>query len=343
MAPAWALYPLVVLATGAAAIASQAVITGAFSLTMQAIRLGYVSRLRVEHTSSEQIGQIYIPTINWALMLASIGLVLGFQSSSNLAAAYGVAITLTMAITTVLFFLLLVQKWNWNLWAAASVAGFFLLIELSFLGANLPKIAHGGWFPLLIAAIGFVLMSTWRDGRRLLASRLRQQLIPLDLFVADLLGNPPLRVPGTAIFMFSNPVGTPHALRHNVRHNKILHETVVILCVDTAEIPHVPWSERVTVEEIGEGFHGVKLTYGFMEEPDVPRDLRRVRHPQLNFQGTDISYFLGRETLLVSRRPGMARWRERLFTWMSRNAQTATAYFHIPPDRVFEVGVQVEL
>jgi KUP system potassium uptake protein len=343
MAPGWMRYPLIALATAAAAIASQAVITGAFSLTMQAIHLGCISRLRVEHTSSEQIGQIYLPTINWALMLASIALVIGFQTSSNLAAAYGVSITLAMSITTMLFFVLLRRRWGWKLIPAAAVAGFFLVIEGAFLGANSAKIAHGGWFPLLVGGLGYILMSTWREGRHLLAQRLKKHLLPLDMFVADLLAMPPLRVPGTAVFMFSNPVGTPHALRHNVRHNKVLHEAVVILCVETAEIPYVSRRDRITVEDVGEGFYSLKMSYGFMEEPNVPRDLTRLRHPQLRFTEGDVSYFLGRETLLSSPSPGLARWREHLFTWMSRNAQTATAYFHIPPDRVFEVGVQIEL
>lgn len=343
MAPPWALYPLVVLATAAAVIASQAVITGAYSLTLQAIQLGYTPRLRIEHTSPQQIGQIYIPMINWVLMLACVALVLGFRSSSNLAAAYGVAITIDMVITSCLFFVLLKDRWNWGLPLAVLLAGFFLIIDLSFFGANITKIGHGGWFPLVIAGISFTLMSTWRDGRRVLADRLRERLIPLDLFVAEQLSNPPMRVPGMAIFMFGNPVGTPPALRHNVAHNKILHETVVILGVETAEVPHVPGRERTEIEEIGEGFYRVTLKYGFMDEPNVPEELSLIRHPALDFTNSDVSYFLGRETLLATQQPGMALWRERLFVWMSRNAQTATAYFHIPPDRVVEVGVQVEL
>ena len=343
MAPTWALYPLVLLATVAATIASQAVITGAFSLTLQAIRLGYIPRLRIEHTSSEQMGQIYLPTVNWWLMIASILLVVGFQSSSNLTAAYGLGVTLTMSITSVLFYLLLRRRWGWSVAAASAVAGFFLAIELSFLAANLSKVAHGGWFPLLVGVTGYVLMSTWRQGRMILGRRLRERQVQLDLFVAELMSHPPHRVPGTAVFLFSNPVGTPPALRQNVLHNQVLHERVAVVCVQTADVPHVPPEVRAQVDELGEGFYNVTLSYGFMEEPDVPQDLRRLRHKELNFESERVSYFLGRETLLVTNRPGMAQWRETLFTWMSRNAQSATMFFRIPPDRVIEVGAQVEL
>ncbi|MBW3539860.1 MAG: potassium transporter Kup [Planctomycetes bacterium] len=343
MAPEWALYPLVVLAMSAAVIASQAVITGSFSLTLQAVQLGYVPRLRIEHTSEEQRGQIYIPAINWGLMLACIALVLGFRSSSNLAAAYGVAIAITMVITTTLFFVLVRSSWKWPLVLVIVAAMFFLSIDLSFLGANLLKIGSGGWFPLLVAGVGYLLMSTWRKGRQLLAARLRERLIPVELFLAELLSNPPPRVPGTAVFMSGNPIGTPPALRHNVIHNKVLHETVVILSVETAEIPHVPHAERLEVEQIGEGFWRIVVRYGFMEEPHIPRTLASVREPEFTFSADDVSYFLGRETILPTSRPGMSLWRENLFTWMSRNAQTATRYFNLPPERVVELGVQVEL
>jgi KUP system potassium uptake protein len=343
MAPEWALYPLVGLATIAAVIASQAVITGSFSLTLQAIQLGYAPRLTIRHTSSEQIGQIYIPVVNWLVMLVCIGLVLGFGSSSNLAAAYGVAITLTMVITTILFFDLVRSRWRWNLLVAVLVSGFFLVVDLAFFGANILKVADGGWFPLLAAGAVFLLMTTWRRGREILARRLRHRLIPLELFLADLLVNPPIRVPGTAIFMFGNPVGTPPALRHNVVHNKVLHETVVILGVETADTPHVAPEDRITIEEIGEGFWRVNVRYGFMEEPSIPETLATVSHPQLNLTGDDVSYFLGRETLISTPKPGMFRWREHLFVWLSRNAQTATDFFNLPPQRVVEVGVQVEL
>jgi KUP system potassium uptake protein len=343
MAPSWARYPLVGLATTAAVIASQAIITGAFSLTLQAVQLGYAPRLTIRHTSAHQIGQIYIPIVNWALMIACIALVLGFHSSSNLAAAYGVAITMTMVITTLLFYVLVRDRWNWSLPVALAGCGFFLFIDLAFLGANLTKIGSGGWFPLAVAAIVFTLMSTWRRGRQIVARRMRESLIPLELFLAELLSNPPIRVPGVAAFLSSNPVGTPPALRHNVTHNKVLHEQVLIVCVQTAEVPHVATADRIDVEEVGEGFWRLILNYGFMEEPNVREALASVRHPGLRFDEDQVSYFLGRETLLCTSAPGMAKWRQGLFALMSRNAQTAMAFFKLPSDRVVEVGVQVEL
>lgn len=343
MAPEWALYPLVALATAAAVIASQAIITGAYSLTLQAIQLGYSPRLTIRHTSAHQRGQIYIPAVNWALMIACIALVLGFHSSSNLAAAYGVAITMTMVITTMLFYVLVRDRWKWSRPLALSVSGFFLAIDLAFFGANLTKIGFGGWFPLLVAGVVFLLMSTWRRGRQVLSGRLRERLIPLELFLADLLLEPPLRVPGIAVFMSGNPIGTPPALRHNVMHNKVLHETVVVLNVETSELPHLESQERISVEEIGEGFWRIVVKYGFMEEPDIPLALASIQKPELDFAGKKVSYFLGRETIVATRKPGMARWREELFIWMSRNAQAATQYFNLPPDRVVEVGVQVEI
>jgi KUP system potassium uptake protein len=343
LAPSWAVYPLVAIAAAAAIIASQALITGAFSLTLQAIQLGYCPRMSIEHTSEEQIGQIYLPTINWGLMIACILLVLGFRSSTNLAAAYGVAITMTMVITTLLFLVFLRDRWKWSVPAAAGLCGAFLVLDLAFFGANVMKIPDGGWLPLLVAASVYTMMSTWRRGRQVLGQRLRERLIPLELFLADLLIEPPSRVPGMAIFMSGNPVGTPPALRHNVMHNHILHETVVIAVVQTADIPHVPKNQRSQVEEIGEGFWRVFITYGFMDDPDVPRSLRKISRPPLNFHRDDISYFLGRETLLATEKPGMAKWREKLFVWMSRNAQTATHYFRLPPDRVVEIGSQIEL
>lgn len=343
MAPQWALYPLVGLATAAAVIASQALITGAFSLTLQAIQLGYAPRLTIRHTSSQKIGQIYIPAVNWALMFACTALVLGFHTSSNLAAAYGVAITMTMVITTLLFFVLIYEKWHWSLPVAVGLAGFFLVIDLTFLGANLTKLWHGGWFPLVVAGVVFTFMSTWRRGRQIVAQRMRERLIPLDLYVADLLLDPPLRVPGTAIFMSGNPVGTPPALRHNILHNRVLHETVVILIVETSEAPHVAPEDRISLEEIGEGFWRVVVAYGFMEEPDIPQALAMIQQPGLTVVGDKISFFLGRETLVPGPEPGMAVWRERLFAWMSRNAQPATQFFRLPTDRVVEVGVHVEM
>lgn len=343
MAPGWALYPLVILATMATVIASQAVITGAFSLTLQAMQLGFSPRLKIKHTSPDQIGQIYIPAVNWTLMVACICLVLGFESSSNLAAAYGVAVTITMVITSILFFFLVKDRWKWSLPVALGVSGLFLVIDLSFFGANIFKVSHGGWFPLLVAVAAYTFMSTWMSGRRLLGQRMRERLLSVELYLADLLSDPPHRVPGIAIFMTGNPIGTPPALRHNVTHNKVLHEKVVLLTVITADAPHVRRSQRTEIEEIGEGFFRISLIYGFMDEPNVPRELKTIRHEQLDFSNGDISYFLGREILLATKRPGMARWRENLFAWMSRNAQQATTFYHLPPEQVVEVGAQVEL
>ena len=343
MAPEWALYPMIAIATLAAVMASQAVITGSFSLTLQAIQLGYCPRLRIEHTSSEQFGQIYIPAVNRSLMVACIALVLGFGSSSNLAAAYGVAITVTMVITTLLFFLLIKDRWKWNPVVAALFAAFFLVIDLAFFGANILKVFHGGWFPLLMAGIVYLFMSTWRDGRKLLAARLRASTLSTELFVADLLSSPPVRVPGVAVFMSGNPMGTPLALRQNVAHNHVLHECNIILGVRTAETPHVAPEQRLETEEIGEGFYRVSLGYGFMEEPNVPRDLKLAACVDDNIDPKAVSYFLGRETVLATPQAGMYIWRESLFAFMARNAQPATLFFHLPPERVVEIGAQVEL
>jgi KUP system potassium uptake protein len=343
MAPSWALYLVIVLATLAAVMASQAVITGSFSLTLQAIQLGYCPRLRIEHTSSEQFGQIYIPAVSRALMLASIALVLGFHSSSRLAAAYGVAITITMVITTLIFFLLIFTKWKWHPLLAVLFATFFLGIDLSFFGATLLKILHGGWFPLLIAAIIYLLMSTWRDGRRLLAERLRDSNLSNESFVADLISNPPARVPGTAVFLSGNSLGTPLALCQNVTHNRVLHERNIILAVETAEIPHVPEHQRLECTKIGDEFYRAALTYGFMEVPDVPRDLLSATSLDIWTDRQTVSFFVGKETLLATPRSGMYMWRESLFAFMSRNAQSAILFFKLPAEQVVEVGVQVEL
>jgi KUP system potassium uptake protein len=343
MVPDWALYPMIGIATMAAVMASQAVITGSFSLTLQAIQLGYCPRLRIEHTSHEKIGQIYIPAVNRVLMVASIALVLGFHSSSNLAAAYGIAITVTMVITTALFFLLVMHRWKWHPAVAVLFALFFLAIDLSFFGANVLKIFHGGWFPLLVAGIVYLLLSTWRDGRQLLAARLRASMLSTELFVADLLSNPPVRVPGVAVFMSGNPMGTPLALRQNVAHNHVLHDCNIILGVRTAEIPHVAPDARLETEEIGEGFFRISLSYGFMEEPNVPQDLKLAACVDDNIDPKTVSYFLGRETVLATPQAGMHVWRESLFAFMARNAQPATLFFHLPSDRVVEIGAQVEL
>jgi KUP system potassium uptake protein len=327
----------------AAIIASQALISGAFSLTRQAIQLGYSPRLDIQYTSPHQQGQIYVPQVNWLLMISTVGLVIGFRSSSALAAAYGIAVTSTMVITTLLAYLVARRSWGVKRLVAGSLASFFLFIELGFFSANVIKIPHGGWFPLVVGAIIYLLLSTWKKGRSLLASRLRERLYPFDRFMQDISQTPPYRVPGTAVFMTSNLIGTPPTLLHNLEHNHVLHERVVLLTVVTSDVPHVDEAERLTVETLGQGFYRVTLRYGFMEEPDVPAALTNGAARGLPLQADRMTFFLGLETLLSTHREGMARWRERLFAVMSRNAVRATSFFRIPPERVVELGMQIEL
>ncbi len=343
LAPPWALYPMVALATVATIIASQAVISGAFSLTRQAVQLGYSPRVQVDHTSAREIGQIYIPGVNWALMLATIALVLGFRSSTNLAAAYGVAVTTTMSITTVLLYFVERELWHWKLAPALLLTLFFLIIDLSFWGANMVKVAQGGWFPLAVAAIVFTLMSTWKRGRALLANTFGMRGLPVDLFVRDIANSHPVRVPGMAVFMTRNTSGVPPVLLHHLKHNKVLHEQVVLLSVLTEDIPLVPREERVRVEPAGEGIFRVVARYGFMEDPNILAVLTEAEHEGLRFKLGSTTFYLGRETLITTKKPGMARWRKVLFTIMSRNATSATAYFRIPPNRVVELGAHIEL
>jgi KUP system potassium uptake protein len=343
LAPPWGLYPLVLLATLATVIASQAVISGAFSLTRQAVQLGYSPRVRIRHTSAREMGQIYIPGTNWALMLACIGLVVGFRSSSNLAAAYGIAVTATMGITSILLYVVARERWGWTRLTAGLLITLFLVADLAFFGANSLKIPHGGWFPLVIAGAVYTLMATWRQGRRLLAQRLQAELLPLERFLQDAKERQPLRVPGTAVFMYGHPTGTPPALLLNLTHNKVLHERIVVLTVVMEEIAHVPARERLVFTPLGEEFYRVVAYYGFMESPDIPAILNQVKRHGLQLELEDITYFLGRETLLATQKPGMAVWRERLFALMTRNAQSAMTFFRIPPGRVVELGSQVEL
>ena len=343
MAPAWALYPLVILATMAAVIASQALISGVFSMTHQAIQLGYCPRMGIEHTSASHKGQIYIPQINWALMVACVGLVIGFGSSSAIAAAYGIAVSSTMVITTMLAYLVARGSWGASRVMAGSLAGAFLVIESGFLAANFTKILQGGWFPLAVGVIIYVLLSTWKQGRALLAVRFRERLYPLDQFLADIAANPPHRVSGTAVFMTSNGDGTPPTLLHNLHHNKILHERIILLTVATTDGPVVAAEDRLTVTPLQQGFFRVRACYGFTETPAVPAVLEQVLLAGQQMVAADITYFLGTETLLATDRPGLPLWRERLFVLMSRNALRATTFFGIPPERVVELGMQVEL
>jgi KUP system potassium uptake protein len=343
LAPHWALYPLIVLATAATIIASQAVISGAFSLTRQAVQLGYSPRLNIEHTSSREIGQIYVPSVNWGLMLLTCVLVLGFQTSSNIAGAYGVALSTLMLMTTLMFYVMSREVWRWSIPRAALVVGLFLLMDVPFFAANMLKIRYGGWVPLVIAAVVYALMSTWKRGREILAKRMLEKTVPLKMLLADLAAEPPIRVPGTAVFMYGTTDGTPPALIHNLAHNKVLHERIVFLNVVTLDIPHVPAAERVTVKRIGKGFHTVVARYGFMDDPHIEDVLVASRGRALDIRIEGTTFFLGRETLVASERPGIADWRAKLFAFMSRNALRATAFFKIPPNQVFEVGSQVEL
>ena len=343
LAPNWALYPLIVLATAATIIASQAVISGAFSLTRQAVQLGYSPRLRIEHTSSREIGQIYVPAVNWGLMLLTCALVLGFRKSTNIAGAYGVALSTLMLITTLMFYVMSREVWRWSIPRAALVVGLFLLMDIPFFAANALKIRYGGWVPLAIAAVIFTLMTTWKRGREILGKRMLEKTMPLKMLLADLAAEPPIRVPGTAVFMYGTTDGTPPALIHNLAHNKVLHEKIVFLTVVTHDVPHVPAAERVTVKRIGKGFHSVIASYGFMDDPDIGDVLGACRVQSLDIRIEGTTFFLGRETLVTSERHGMAQWRENLFAFMSRNALRATAFFKIPANQVFEVGAQVEL
>jgi KUP system potassium uptake protein len=341
LAPSWALLPLVALSTAAAIIASQALISGSFSITRQAIQLGLAPRLEVEHTSAHEMGQIYVPQVNWALMLATVVIVIGFGSSGALAAAYGIAVTLTMIITVLLLYVVMTERWRWSKPAALSVVAVFLLIDSAFFGANALKIVDGGWVTLAVAALLFTLMTTWKTGRRLVAERLTARAIPLEHFIEMVVAAQP--VPGTAVFMTAQPVGTPPALAHNLRHNKVLHEHVVVLTVSTAQQPHVADDERISIEALGHDLYNVRVQYGFMEDPDVPAALRQAYERGVPLDPDDLTYFLGRETIIVTRRKGMAIWREKLFVVMARNAVRATAFFRLPPERVVELGVQVEM
>ena len=344
LAPHWALYPLVGLAAIATVIASQAIITGVYSLTSQAIKLGYLPRMQIIHTSKAEIGQVYMPTVNWALMVATIALVLGFRNSSNLAAAYGVAVSTTMLITTILAFVVARDLLHWSLPKAGLITLGFLMGDLAFLIANYFKIIHGGWFPLLIAAVVFTVMTTWRKGREILTARLREGSISPEEFVVSLRKRPPVRVPGTAVFMNRTSDVVPAALLHSLKHYKALHQQVLLLTITVEEIPHLIEDERLQVEELGEGIYGVTGRYGFMDEPDVPALLARVDGQHgLTIPVMDTTYFLGRETLIVTPRPsGMAMWREKIFASMMRNSESAARFFRLPPNRVVELGAQIE-
>jgi KUP system potassium uptake protein len=343
LAPAWARYPLVALATAATVIASQAMISGAFSLTHQAIQLGYSPRLSVRHTSAHASGQIYVAPVNWALMLAACALVVGFGSSSNLAAAYGMAVSANMVLTTLLLCAVARRRWGWGLGALALGAA-FLPMDLAFLGANLLKLTHGGWFSLAVAALAFTLMTTWKRGRQVLQTRLEETALPIDLFLPDLDTAQLPRAKRTAVFLTGDPQGTPHALLHNIKHNQIVHQQTLFLTLVTDDVPAVDERERLALKPLGQGFYRVIAHHGFMEMPDVPALLERLRPIHgLAIDLAQTSYFVGREKLIAAGHSGMSRWREILFSLMSRNAQSATSYLGIPSNLVVALGAQVAL
>jgi KUP system potassium uptake protein len=334
--------PLIILATMATVIASQAVISGAFSVTRQVVQLGFLPRMRILHTSETAEGQIYIPFVNWTLLALVTLLVLGFQSSSNLAAAYGIAVTCTMFITTCMMAVLILHVWKWPAWIAVGVIGLYLVIDGSYLIANLTKIPQGGWFPLLVGTIAFTVLTTWYRGRQLMQQRLREAALPMDVFIRSA-ARAATRVPGTAVFMTSTPEGVPPALLHNLKHNKILHERNMLLTIEIAEVPEVEESDRILATDLGDNFWRVLLRYGFMQQPDVPAALKILESCGPPLKMMETSFFLSRQTLLPAARPGMPLWREKLFAWMLRNAESAMEFFRLPTNRVVELGSQVEI
>ena len=343
LAPDWALYPLVVLASAATIIASQAVISGAFSMTRQAVQLGYLPRLELRHTSEQEIGQIFVPKVNVILMVAVIALVMGFRSSDNLGAAYGIAVTGTMSITTVLALVYMYSVRHWNPAVAAVLFGFFLAVDLAFFSANMLKIEQGGWFPLAVAAVVYLTMATWRTGRQHLVHERERDALPLETFIASIRPDRPPRVPGTAVFMTGNINKIPNALLHNLKHNKVLHERVVLMTVHTEDIPHVPEEQRLEIRHYDQNIHTVLIRYGFMDQPNIPRALAQCRAMQFHFNLLETSFFVGREKIVPGHRTSFARWRKGLFVFMSNTMLDATEFFRIPTNRVIELGGQIEI
>ncbi len=342
MAPDSMRLPLVILATLATIIASQAMITGAFSVVQQSVQLGMMPRLKIAHTSASAYGQIYVPVVNWVLMILVLLLVLTFQKSSNLAAAYGIAVMGTMFISTLMIGVLTAKVWNWPKWRVYLITGTFIVIDGAYLSSNLIKVPEGGWLPLLVAAVIFVLLTTWAKGRELMIARLREAAMPVKVFIQSAASSA-TRVPGTAVFMTSAADGVPHALLHNLKHNKVIHDRVILLTVKIADMPYVEEDTRCRLEDMGDGFHRLIVKYGFMQEPDVPAALARLTGCGPAFKMMDTSFFLARQTLLPSSRPGMAIWREKLFAWMLNNSESAMEFFRLPTNRVVELGSQVEI
>jgi KUP system potassium uptake protein len=343
MVPSSLLIPMIVLATAAAVIASQAVISGAFSVTREAIQLGYLPRMEVRHTSKETRGQIYLPWINRMLLVLTLAVVVGFRSSDNLGAAYGIAVVGTMTIDSILVMIVFRRMWNWSKPHVAIVGGMFLIVDAAFLTANADKVEHGGWFPLVLGAVIFTMMATWRRGRELVMREIRQSGLALQPFISSISAHPPLRVPGTAVFLTANLDAVPHALLHNLKHNKVLHERNVLLTVEVLETPTAEDDERVTIENLDDNFYKLTLRFGFAEDPDVPDTIESIQACGLPFELMDTTFFLSRESIVATDRPGMARWRDKLFVFMQRNATPATAFFQIPGNRLVELGTQVEI
>lgn len=343
--PGWALYPMVALATAATVIASQAVISGAYSITRQAIQLGYLPRLNVLHTSAAEIGQVYVPAVTWTLLATVLGAVIGFGSSSAIASAYGVAVVGTMLVDTLLAFFVIRYRWGYNLLLCVAATGFFLLVDVSFFSATLFKIVEGAWFPLALGSVMFTLMLTWRRGREILFIQLRTSSVPLAPFLESLFRDPPPRVPGTGVFMTSTPEAVPHALLHNLAHNKVLHQRVVFLTVIVEDVPWVGMDERVRIEPLGHGCYRIMIHFGFKNQPDVPQALQLCGEQGLEFNMLETSFFLSREKVIPTARngDGMALWRERLFAAIARNAGSVVDYFNLPTNRVVELGTQVEI
>jgi len=344
MVPNWGVVPLVVLATCATVIASQAVISGTYSMTSQAIKLGYAPRLEIDHTSTKHVGQIYMPFVNWLLFFAVVLLVTGFKSSGALASAYGIAVSGTMIATTLLLMIVARRLWHWSVVAVTLVIGPLLIVDLFFFAANTTKIFDGGWFPLAVGMVCYIIFMTWKRGRVILFERLAEQGIPLKPFIASLIADAPQRVPGTAIFMTSTIDNVPHALLHNLKHNKVLHEKSIFLKIITPDVPAVPESERMHYEKLADGFYLLEVNYGFKEEPNIMQLLESCRARYgLSCEMMETSFFLSRETIIPTHLPGMALWRDHLFAWMSRNAARATDYFRLPANRVIELGTHVEI
>jgi KUP system potassium uptake protein len=343
LAPSWALYPLVFLSTAATVIASQALITGAFSLSQQAIQLGFLPRMKVTYTSAREMGQIYIPFVNWALLLGTLFLVLEFQSSARLASAYGIAVTATMVITTLLTYVVMRHKWKWKPYIVVPLICFFLLIDFAFFGANVIKVLDGGWFPIAVGLFLLLLMVTWKQGRSILAKRLMAASTPLDSFLSEMIPNAKARIPGVGVFLTATSQGTPPALLQNFRHNQVLHEKILLITIQTTDLPYVSDEERLAIESIADGFYRVMVYYGFMESPDIPASLSQCALKGLPIDPKRTTYFLGRETIIATKHPGMAVWRERIFAFMSRNALRATDYFNIPSDQAIEIGTVIEM